>query len=140
MANKSSDFAFTTLAQVEYFAKVGQLLASKNNVRKNIKIDKNKVGEILCVVINHNYYMYSDIVSAARKAWSIDEQKVKNIKYVCAVCNSTIVGVYELMGLETSAEEGKICLNLTIADIDKQEEFLGRTFDGKAINGSIFYM
>lgn len=139
MYNKSN-FAFSTLAQVEYFAKIGQMIASNNNTKPNINIDRGNAGEILCVVINDSYFMYSDLVSAARKAWLISNQNLKNVKFVCAVCNCTIVGVYKLLNIEESAELGRHSLNIEIADIEIQERYLGRTFNGKDVNGAVFYM
>lgn len=133
-------FSFSTLAQVEYFAKIGQMIASENNAKPNIEIDKTTTGAILCVVINDSYYMYSDLISAARKAWFIDNQKIKKVKFICAVCNCTIVGVFKLVNLEESAEKGRDCLNIEIADIEKQKSYLGCKLDGKNVNGAIFYM
>ncbi len=133
-------FSFSTLAQVEYFAKIGQMIASKNSMKSNLKIDKSNSGTILCVVINDSYYMYSDLISAARKAWYINEQNMKKVKFVCAVCNCTIVGVFRLLNIEDSAEKERDCLNIEIADIEMQKLYLGRKLDGKNVNGAIFYM
>lgn len=139
MKNKSK-FSFSTLAQVEYFAKIGQMIASENNMMSNLEIDKSTTGTILCVVINDSYYMYSDLISAARKAWHIDNQNIKKVEFVCAVCDCTIVGVFKLLNVEDSAEKGRDCLNIEIADIEMQKLYLGRKLDGKNINGAIFYM
>lgn len=139
MKNKNR-FSFSILAQVEYFAKIVQMIASENNIKSNLEIDKTTTGSILCVVINDSYYMYSDLISAARKAWFVDDKKIKKVEYVCAVCDCTVVGVFRLLNQEESAEKGRDCLNIEIADIEMQKSYLGRRLDGKNVNGAIFYM
>ena len=134
-------FNFSTLSQVEYFAKIGRQIALANNQKAILKINKDKAGSYLCVVVNDSYDLYSDIATATRKAWFIDNDKIQSVEYVCAVCHCTIVAVYKLQKTIESYEQGRMELNIEIADFETQRKYLGRKLNGKQdVNGAIFYM
>lgn len=133
---KSSNlFQFVTVAQVNYFSQIGRLIAEKNYKKRTIVIAPDEKNEnVLCVLIPSSYGQYADIASSASRQWRISEERCveSSIKYVLAIANDVIVGVFELSkDKPTSAgtEEHRRILNMEIADIDVQMKLLGRKVD-----------
>ena len=142
MADKNM-FLFSTVAQVNYFAQVGRLIAEKNyKDDKNLQdlASENEEDNARCVILHATYGQYSDLVSSVRRAWkiSIETFNSKNIKYVFAVYKNVIVGIYEFTEKNKvieSYEPERYEFNLQIADLNMQNKWLGVRLDGKSLKG-----
>lgn len=131
----SNLFQFATVAQINYFSQIGRLIAEKNYNESIITIQSNKENEnVLCVLIPSSYGQYADIASSASRQWRISEERCvkSSIKYVLAIANDVIVGVFELAKDKPTSpgtEEHRRILNMEIADIEVQMKLLGRKVD-----------
>lgn len=147
MANNDI-FLFATVAQVNYFAQVGRLIAMKNNNKATLKIETNSNKEnAVCIHIPDSYGQTADILSAIRRAWRIDKNRCtsSSIRCIFAVVDKTIVGVYEFPKKENnkvidSYEEDRKELNLKVANLKLQIKYLGRKIDLEAKQQPIRYI
>lgn len=140
-------FLFSTVAQVNYFAQVGRLIAEKNNKSskspKSIKSTGEQNDNAVCVIIKESYGQYADIITSARKAWMMCKERINNkqIEYVIAIFNNTIIGVYEFADKNKfveSYEPERVELNIKLASLEMQNKWLGiRVKDTKG--GEIHY-
>ncbi|MBP3551407.1 MAG: hypothetical protein J6J57_07160 [Alistipes sp.] len=130
MADKNM-FLFSTVAQVNYFAQVGRLIAL-GNYKEDIIVglaDSQKEN-VLCIHIPHTY-SEMEIQIAISQAWHISETRPiqPNIKCIFAIFENTIVGVYkfaEKNQIVDSSEEGRRKLNIKLAKQEYQIKYLGR--------------
>ena len=140
-------FLFSTVAQVNYFAQVGRLIAEKNNKSskspKSIKSTGEQNDNAVCVIIKESYGQNVDIITSVRRAWMMNKQRVSNkqIEYVLAIFNNTIIGVYEFADknrIVESYEPERVELNIKLASLEMQNKWLGiRVKDTKG--GEIHY-
>ena len=94
-------FLFSTVAQTNYFAQVGRLIAKGNYSKSGPKRclrSKDDNDNTFCVIIRHTYEHYNDLITTVRRAWmiNIDEFRKKHIEHVFAIYENVIVGVYKL--------------------------------------------
>lgn len=140
-------FLFSTVAQVNYFAQVGRLIAEKNNKSskspKSIKSTGEQNDNAVCVIIKESYGQNADIITSVRRAWMMNKKRVSNkqIEYVLAIFNNTIIGVYEFADknrIVESYEPERVELNIKLASLEMQNKWLGiRVKDTKG--GEIHY-
>lgn len=129
-------FLFSTVAQVNYFAQIGRLIAEKNNKSSTIPYIKDAKNEnVICIHIPISYSENADIISSVQRAWRISEQRstAPAIKCLFAVKNNVIVGVYEYAKEDkkiiNSYEKGRRELNLSLARLEYQLNYLGKPID-----------
>lgn len=144
MADKNM-FLFSTVAQVNYFAQVGRLIAL-GNYRKDTIVGRadSKKENILCIHIPHTYSEMETQI-AMSQAWYISKTRSiqPNIKCIFAVFENTIVGVYkfaEKNQIVDSSEEGRRKLNIKLAEQKYQLKYLGRGIDIKFTEQPIRYI
>jgi hypothetical protein len=128
-------FLFSTVAQVNYFAQVGRLIAEHNYGLSAIPFTKDEKNEnVVCIHIPTSYSENADIITCVQRAWRISKERCTshNIKCVFAILNKVVVGIYEFGKYEKetcvfdSYEKGRRELNLVLAKLDYQTRFLGR--------------
>lgn len=129
-------FLFSTVAQVNYFSQVGRLIAERNYNQSKLQVDNaSKKENAICIHISISYGENADILSAIRRAWHISEQRstAPAIKCLFAVKNNVIVGVYEYAKddkkIVSSYEKGRRELNLSLARLEYQLNYLGKPID-----------
>lgn len=138
-------FLFSTVAQVNYFAQVGRLIAEQNYRKRPKKlISKGDEDNALCVIIPVSYGQYGDLLSAVRRAWKIDKEQFdkKTIQYMFAIYENVIVGVYKLVEdrqIIKSYEEDRYEFVLQIADIQIQSKWLGVRLVGDSLKGNVHH-
>ena len=147
MADKNM-FLFSTVAQVNYLSQIGRLIAEKNYKdgkrlpKLESKGDEN--NNTLCVILATTYGQYADLMPSVRRAWRINIEAFnrQNIKYVFAIYENVIVGIYELIdhnGVVESYEESRYEFNLQIANLNMQSQWLGVRLNGNSLRGSEFH-
>ena len=138
-------FLFSTVAQVNYFAQVGRLIAEKNNRKSCIPLpQKGTEDNTICVILPVSYGQYVDLQTSARRAWEINKDTFdkKRIKYLFAIYKNVIVGIYLLTkdrGVIKSYEDGRWEFNLQIAEFPMQEKWLGVKLNGNTLKGREFH-
>lgn len=144
MSNKNM-FLFSTMAQVNYFSQVGRLIAEQNYTNRSKKlISKEKEDNAICVIIPVSYGQHADLLTSARRAWQIGKKEFdkKSIKYLFAIYENVIVGVYQLTkdnSVVKSYEEDRWEFNLQIAELPMQNKWLGVRLDGKSLQGNVIH-
>lgn len=129
-------FLFATVAQVNYFSQVGRLISESNYNKPVLQVGNTALKEnAICIHIPISYGENSDILSAIRRAWHISglRSTTPNIKCLFAVKDNVIVGLYEYSNennkIIDSYEQGRRELNLSLARLDYQLQFLGKRID-----------
>lgn len=139
-------FLFSTVAQVNYFAQIGRLIAERNYNEENILplTSRGDENNTICVIISNSYGQYADILTSTRRAWQINKANFDkmNIKYIFAIYANVIVGIYKLTkdnSVIKSYEEGRWEFNLQIAELSLQNKWLGIRLDGNSLKGREFH-